>query len=333
MAVDLIDKFIEFKSLNRGRSPRTCEVYRLVLNRFKAFMGDKPVETATSDDLVVFAGPWLHKQGIKPGNRRIHVVDIREFFTWLKQSGVIKRNPALQLQAPAPAKKTPRIITLENAERLMWGPDVSTFKGLRDSTMIALLIGCGIRASGLVNLNESHIIYDRIDNKVRLLIKVLEKGEKERKVPVPQEADLLLRMYLEHPDFKEIDRDLPNEDRVLFVSLTNRTIPAHEFVGNKRRLNRRAVWSIIKHYGQLLGIPEDQIHPHALRHLYGTELAEDDVDLLVRQNLMGHADPKNTKIYTNLAMRKLTRESDRANPLAKMNTPVTDLIKKLERNS
>ncbi|MCB5187413.1 tyrosine-type recombinase/integrase [Methylobacillus caricis] len=331
MSNDVIDRFLEYKLVNQKRSARTGEVYKLVLSRFQVFMGNKSLHTATSDDLVAFAGPWLHKQGVKPGNRRIHVVNIREFFSWMKKTGLIKRDPALMLQAPSQAKRIPRIITLENAERLMWAPDVSTFKGLRDSAMIAMLIGCGLRASGLVSLNESQLIQDRIDDRIRLLIRVTEKGDKERKVPLPQEADLLLRMYLEHPDLKDIDRALPDGDRVLFVSITNRTVPAHEFIGEKRRLNRKAVWSVIKRYGQLLDIPEDQIHPHALRHLFGTELAEDDVDILVRQNLMGHADPKNTKIYTNLAMRKLTRESDRANPLTKMKTPVSDILKRLEK--
>jgi site-specific recombinase XerC len=96
-------------------------------------------------------------------------------------------------------------------------------------------------------------------------------------------------------------------------------------------MNRRAVTKLFAKYGKELDIPKEQMHPHALRHLFGAELAESDVDLLVRQMLMGHEDPKSTKIYTNLAVRKLARESDRANPLAKIKTPVSDLLKRLQQ--
>ena len=117
-------------------------------------------------------------------------------------------------------------------------------------------------------------------------------------------------------------------DQVLFVSTRNRTVPPHEYHGERRRLRRQAVVAMVKRHGK--GIPEEQLHPHALRHLYGTELREDDVDLITRQRLMGHADPKTTAIYDHLAMRKVTRDVDRANPLAKIRTPASDLLKQLK---
>jgi len=221
-------------------------------------------------------------------------------------------------------------MTLASAEKLMWGPDFSTFEGVRDGAMIALLVGCGLRVTGIVRLNEGDIVQDEVGGKVRMIIKVKEKGDKERRLPIPPEADLLLRLYLEHPDLKDIPRALPNGDQVLFVTTRNRTVPAHEYNGDRRRFNRRSVLQMIKRYGERAGIPEDQLHPHAIRHLYGTELIEGDVNLLNAQKLMGHADPKSTEIYTHTAMRMLTKEVDRANPLAKMRTPVSQLLKQLK---
>lgn len=328
---DLIESFIDYKRVNEGRSVRTEEIYRLVLRRLFIFLEGKNPRQVSQDDLLAFTGPWLHKSGIGATNRRLHVTAVRSFYNWLTSTGQIKADPASALPVPKLGKKIARVMTLGNIEKLMWGPDFSTFEGVRDAAMIALLAGCGLRVSGLVNLNESNLVQDQIDGHDRLVLKVVEKGNKERRIVLPMEADLLMRVYLDHPDLKDVPRQLTDGDRVLFVTLRNRNIPAHEYVGDSRRFNRRTVLMMIKKYGTRAGIPEDQLHPHALRHLYGTELAEDDVDLLIRQQLMGHADPKSTAVYTNLAMRKLTREADRANPLAKIRTPVSDLLKQLKK--
>ena len=195
--------------------------------------------------------------------------------------------------------------------------------------MMGLLIGCGLRASGLVNLNDNCVIEDEVDGNVRLMLKVREKGDKERLLPIPPEADMLLRLYMAHEDLKQINRLLPDGNKVLFVSVKNRTCSADEYHGEKRRLNRRAVLQMVAKHGQRVGIPDDQLHPHAMRHLFGTELIEGDVNIINAQKLMGHVDAKSTEIYVHTARRKLTREVDRANPLGKMNTPVSALLKQL----
>lgn len=328
---DLIDGFISFKIHNRGRSKRTGELYRLVLNRYEGFLEGRDPLVATQDDVLFFCGLWLHKQGINPVNRHTYVSAIREFYKWLTETRRIAASPAAAVPYPSVGFKIPRAMSMENAEKMLWAPDFNTFAGVRDGAMIALLLGCGLRVSGLVNLNLSNVTEEIIKDDRRLVLRVLEKGDRERRIPVPPQAALMLRVYMEHPDLKVIDRTLPKGDQVLFVSLRNRSCPPHEYRGENRRLNRRALLDLMDKYGEQAGVPVDQRHPHAMRHLYGTELAEEDVDLLIRQRLMGHADPKSTQIYTNLALRKMTQESDRANPLSKMNTPVTDILKRLKR--
>jgi integrase/recombinase XerD len=328
---ELIASYLDFKLHNDGCSARTVEVYGLALQRLMLYFDKRDPLKATHDDLILFTGIWLHKKGLKdPVSRRTHISAVRGFYSWAHENKHIPNNAAAGVPYPRSGRKIPRVMSLANAEKLMWAPDFGTFEGVRDGAMLAVLMGCGLRANGLVSLNESDVIEDELDGQVRMLLKVREKGDKERKLPVPVEADLMLRLYLEHPDLKEIDRTLPNGDRVLFVSVRNRTIPEHEYIGENRRLNRRAVNNMMARYGQALGIPDAQLHPHALRHLYGTELTEDDVSLLNTQLLMGHEDGKSTKIYTHTAMRKLIREVDRANPMAKMRTPVTDLLKQLK---
>ena len=88
---------------------------------------------------------------------------------------------------------------------------------------------------------------------------------------------------------------------------------------------------MMRKHGEDAGIDTAQLHPHALRHLYGTELIESDVSQSITQDLLGHADPKSTKIYVHLATRKLFHEVDRANPLSKIKSPVSDLLGRLDK--
>lgn len=327
---DLIENFLEFKRHNRGRAERTLQIYRHALEQLLAFVGEKDLLEVTQDELVAFTGPWLAKRGIVATSRRPYIAAVRQFYQWLYQQRQIEHNPATAVPYPKTGGRLPRVITLANTEKLMWAPDFNTFEGVRDGAMLALLAGCGIRVSGLVRLNVSHVVDQVVEDKPRLFIRVIEKGDKERLVPVPPEADLQLRVYMEHPQLKEIDRTLPDGGHVLFVSVRNRTCPPAEYRGERRRLNRRAVLEMIGKYGRQHGIPEEQLHPHALRHLYGTELTEGNVHILVQQQLMGHIDPKSTEIYTHLAMRKLVHEVDRANPLSKIRTPTSDILKRLK---
>ncbi|MBU1978163.1 MAG: tyrosine-type recombinase/integrase [Gammaproteobacteria bacterium] len=326
---NLIESFLSYKQHNDGRSVRTVKAYGDALARLVEFFGERDPLLATPGDLDVFAGIWLHKRGVEAISRRPYVSAVREFYKWLEAAGHTKSNQASGLAYPKHGRKIPRVITLANAERLMWAPDFSTFEGVRDGAMLAVLMGCGLRVTGLVTLNEGDLGRRELDGEIRLVLKTCEKGDRERLVPVPREAELLLQLYLEHPDLKGIDRTLPNGDRVLFVSTMNRMCLPHEYIGERRRLSSWAVRDTIQRHGKRAGIPQEQLHPHALRHLYGTELAESDIDLLTRQDLLGHEDPKSTAIYTHLAMRKKMQVVDRANPLGKMRTPVSELLKHL----
>lgn len=327
---DLVEGFLEYKRHNRGRSERTVQIYRRALDLMVECVGQKDLKSISQDELVAFTGPWLAKRGIIAQSRRPYVAAVRQFYQWLYMRREIERNPSTGVPYPQSGQKLPRTISLANTESLMWAPDFNTFEGVRDGAMMALLVGCGIRVSGLVKLNVSDVIDELVNEQPRLFIRVIEKGDRERLVPVPAEADLQLRIYMEHPDLKEIDRELPGGDKVLFVSLRNRSCPPVDYRGARRRMRRAAVFEMVRKHGRSKGIPDEQLHPHALRHLYGTELAEADVNILVHQQLMGHSDPKSTQIYTHLAKRKLVMEVDRANPLAKMRTPTSDILKRLK---
>lgn len=329
-----IDAWMTHLEAARGRRPRTLESYRMALAKLQEFLaGEKPLVQATAAELEAFAGIWLHKRGVVAQSRKPYVSALRGFFAFAEARGWLRSDPAAELQHPKTGKPLPEALSLASAEKLMWAPDLNTMIGLRDATILALLMGCGIRVGGLCAMNEGDLRNVEVDGKTRLVIRVTEKGEKERMLPVPREAEMLLRIYLDHEELKPFDRNVVDRqgrpDKVLFVQTVNSHCPVHEWRGDRLRLSRHAVWRIIQRHGEKAGVPAQERHPHAFRHLFGVELAEDNVDLLTRQDLLGHSDPKSTAIYTAMSMRRRTKVLDASGPLAKMKSPVSEVLKRL----
>ncbi len=330
----LIDDWLQWLQHGRNRSPRTIEIYSLAMKRLQEFMPGRPLLDYTSVELQAFCGIWLHNKGIVAKGRVPYISAVKGFYKWAVSAGHTKRHLASGIEQPKTGRKLPNLITLANAEKLMWGPDLDTFIGIRDAAMMALLMGCGLRVGGLVALNESNLSMTQVDKQPRMVLKVMEKGRKERLLPVPKEAEMLLRVYLAHEDLAGIDRDIPTkdgmpQDKVLFVSVRSTQVTADLHRGERRRLTRKAVHDMLQKYGRRLGIPKDQLHPHAMRHLYGTELVEENVHMESVQGLMGHADVKTSFLYVHLAARRKFGDVDKASPLAKINTPVSELLRRL----
>jgi site-specific recombinase XerD len=326
---ELVAAWCEWMAYNKGRTQGTVAKYRGYLVRLASHYEGRLLLELEQQELEVFAGAVSVKAGLSGRSRRALVSAIRGFYKWAQRAGEIRHNPAGDLPYPQAPRTLPLPISLENAERLIWAPDLDTFKGLRDAALFAMLVGCGMRLSGLVGLNQEYLVASEQRGDLRFLVRLKEKGDHERLVPVPRDAQLLLTAYLGHPDLDKIDRQVQG-GRVLFVSVYAPRIPPADYRGERRRLTPRGVRYLLGFYGRRLGVPKDQLHPHAMRHLYGAELAEGDVDLIFRQALMGHKDPKSTQIYSHVAQRKLFDISDRSNPLARMRTPVSDLLESLK---
>lgn len=329
-----IEAFLLHLEASRGRRPRTLEAYRLALLRLREFLGgEKRLWEAQAVELEAFSGIWLHKRGVVARSRKPYVSALKGFFAWAGGAGLCKAGAAAQLLHPKVGKPLPHSLSLASAEKLMWAPDLNTFTGVRDAAMLALLMGCGLRVSGLVGMDEGDLRNAQIEGQTRLVARVVEKGQKERMLPVPREAEMLLRVYLDHEALKALDRNVLDAkgqpDKVLWVATVNSKVPAHERRGNHLRISRQAVWRMIQRYGEQVGVPAEERHPHAFRHLFGVELAEDEVDLVTRQDLLGHSDPKSTAIYSAMSMRRRTKVMDRSGPLSKVRTPVSEILKRM----
>ncbi|HFD81017.1 MAG TPA: recombinase XerD [Gammaproteobacteria bacterium] len=334
MVNNLIDAWLAYKLHNEGRSEATVRKYRGYLERLVRFLdaeGRPGLLEASTDDLEAFAGLHAHKEGLSPRSRIALVAALKGFYRWARKKGLRPDDPAEDVPHPVAGRRLPIPLASRNAQKILREPDLDTFEGVRDCAMLMVLIGCGLRVSGLVGLNESALQLVEIDGKEWMVIKVREKGKKERLIPAPHDVRYILHAYLGHPGLAEIDRTLPDGDRVLFVSVNNRLIPPHEYHGEARRIRARSVHEMIQKYGKRAGIPEDQLHPHAMRHLFGVELAEHGVDPLLRKALLGHERVETTEIYSHLAMRHLAQVMDRANPFNTIETPFTRLVRELER--
>ncbi len=330
---DHVETWLERKLMNEARSPATVSKYRGYLVRLRDYLvNEQQVDLleADADMLLDFSGLFMHKQGLSPRSRRALVAAVRGFYAWALKQGLVTIDPARDIDYPNAGRKLPDVAQLQTLEKLIMAPDINTLKGIRDCAMLAVMAGCGLRRGGLCRLNESNLVWTRLEEKQRLLVRVTEKGERERIIPAPDDVFLLLRAYLGHKDLAAIDRTLEDGDQVLFVSLNNRMLTEDKYHGEARRISPRSVDDMIKAYGRKLNLPKKELHAHAFRHAFGTQLAEDGVSLREIQDLLGHEDPKTTEIYTRLATQRLARTVDQSNPLAKIRTPVKELVNILE---
>ena len=327
---ELINLFLQHLEVSRGRAAGTVDAYRRHLERLQGYLDQlgKSFLSATEEDIEGFAGLHLHDRGITPRSRRVPIASIRTFYQWLQKRGAITANPAESLTYPKVGRSLPGVMSLQQAEAICIQPNLETFTGVRDLAMISLLMGCGLRVSGLVALNQGDLVpdADAKGNPIAAL-RVREKGGNERLVPIPNEAFIAMRAYLGHQYLKDVDRSTDDGDQVLFINVSNGRKKAHERYGEARRLTVSSVQRMIWKYGEKAGIPKEQCHPHALRHLYGTELTEEGTDTLVIQQLMGHKSVESTKLYVHTSARRLREAVTAGNPLAKINTPMKDLAR------
>lgn len=330
---DHVATWLDRKLMNEGCSPATIDKYRGYLLRLDEYLrSEHQVDLlgADPDHLLTFTGLHMHRAGLSPRSRQALVAAVKGFYRWALRQHLVTKDLVVDLEYPKAGRKLPNVAQLETIERLLMAPDLDTLQGVRDVTMMAMLAGCGLRRGGLCSLNESNLIWTNLSGKRRLIVRVTEKGNRQRDIPAPNDVWLLVRAYLGHPELAAIDRSLPDGDQVLFVSLNNRMVSPDQYHGETRRISARSVDDMIKSYGRKLGLPDKQLHAHAFRHAFGTQLAEDGTSLREIQDLLGHVDIKTTEIYTRLATERLAKTVDSSNPLAKIRTPVRGLENILE---
>jgi len=284
-------------SLQQGNaSPHTIKAYTGDLGNFAKYVGPRGWKTI---DHVTIRGflSHLYEKGLGKTSVARSLAAVRSLFRWLAQEGVVEQNPAALVATPKLPKKLPRVPTIEEMNALLDGPmpEVASFPE-RDRLMFELLYGCGIRNSELTGVNLEDI---RLSAEAVL---IRGKGKKERYVPFGDSVKNALAGYL------------PVRQQLLAGSRKG----TQALLVNQRggRLTTRSVGRIVKKIAVAKGLSPD-VHPHTLRHAFGTHLLEEGADLRAIQEMLGHERLSTTQRYTQLSMKQVMTVYDQTHPRAK----------------
>jgi integrase/recombinase XerC len=280
----------------RNASIHTIKAYGGDLDEFSAYAGSRSWKQI---DHVTIRGflSHLYEKGLGKTSVARGLAAVRSLYRWLAQEGVVEQNPAALVSTPKLSQKLPRVPTIEEMNSVLDGnmPEVAAFPE-RDRMMFELLYGCGIRNSELIGINLEDI---RLSAEAIL---IRGKGKKERYVPFGDSVKIALAAYL------------PARQRRL--AECKKKSPALLINRRGGRLTTRSVGRIIKKIAVAKGLSPD-VHPHTLRHAFGTHMLEEGADLRAIQEMLGHERLSTTQRYTQLSIKHVLQVYDQTHPRAK----------------
>ncbi len=260
------------------------------LAEFSAGRG-RPVESLEPGELEAFVRQQM-SAGLSPRSVARGVAAVRGLYRFLVVEGRLERSPADDLRPPRAWPALPKCLSVEQVDALIAQPDVATPRGLRDRALIELLYATGMRVSELVAVRTSDLHLDEH------YLTCLGKGNKERLIPVGEQASAWIRRY-------------QRDGRPALVR--GRHSPRLFVNARGGALTRVGFWKILKEYGRRAGLPAS-LSPHVLRHSFATHLLERGADLRAIQLMLGHRDLSTTQIYTHVLEARLREIYDRYHP-------------------
>jgi len=280
----MIVRFLDAVWMERGLSPNTLAAYRADLTALSRWLRQRgtALDRTSRNDLLAFIA-WRVETGARPRSTARQLSSFRRFFRHLVREGVIKEDPTAQIAMPKIGRSLPRSLTEAQVESLLNAPQTSDPLGHRDRTMLEVLYATGLRVSELVNLKYNQI------NTNQGVIRIMGKGNRERLIPLGEEAVRWLTDFVRAP-----------RSEILLDRTTDYLFPTRR--GD--RMTRQAFWHIIKRYARKAVI-DKELSPHTLRHAFATHLLNHGADLRVVQMLLGHSDLSTTQIYTHVARERM----------------------------
>jgi len=282
----LIEQFLDALWMEHGLSQNTLSAYRNDLASLAQWLGSQHSQliSAQQGELQGFLACRFEQGGKNRSAARL-LSSMRRFYVWLLRERRIQIDPVALIEAPKPEQPLPRSLSEAQVEALLLAPDINQPLGLRDRAMLEMLYATGLRVSELIGLQFSQVSIDPG------MVRVMGKGNKERLVPLGEEAIDWLQNYIGNARADLMARHPPCN--ALFV--TNRG----------RGMSRQAFWYLLKRYALQAGINPELLSPHTLRHAFATHLLNHGADLRVVQMLLGHSDISTTQIYTHVAKQRL----------------------------
>jgi integrase/recombinase XerD len=287
----LIEQFQDALWMEQGLSDNTLYAYGSDLKQFASWLKHKSLLDTQAADVSTYLAVKFQQGASARSSARL-LSSLRRFFAFLVRRGAMAEDPCARIEAPHVGRRLPATLSEEDVEQLLAAPECSTPLGLRDRAMLELLYATGLRVSELVGLRIEQI------NFRQGAIRVVGKGDKDRLIPMGEEAVTWLESY-KNTARKEILGPRQTDD--LFV--TQRA----------SAMTRQAFWHIIKRCAKKAGIKKP-LSPHTLRHAFATHLLNHGADLRVVQLLLGHSDLSTTQIYTHIARERLKELHARFHP-------------------
>lgn len=290
----MIDTYLQYLRAVRRMAPNTLESYARDLGQLAAFAEGRGVALDAIDrrDLEAFVRSQM-ASGLSPRSVARVVASVRGFYKFTTVEKKLPRNPAEDLQSPRAWTTLPKFLSLEEVDRLLAQPDVTTPRGLRDKALIQVLYATGLRVTELVSLRAGDL------NLEEGYLTCIGKGDKQRMVPLGHEAIEWVRRYLRDGRPALLRK---KSSPWLFVNARD-----------GGALSRVGFWKVLKAYGSGAGISRE-LSPHVLRHSFATHLLDRGADLRMIQVMLGHADLSTTQIYTHVLEARLRAVYDKFHP-------------------
>ncbi|MDH4126837.1 MAG: site-specific tyrosine recombinase XerD [Gammaproteobacteria bacterium] len=281
---ELVDKFLDAIWMERGLSQNTLGAYRADLMTLGRSLSEqkKSIDSADKSDLLAFIAGRV-EGGAKPRSTARQLSSFRRFFRYIMREGLRNSDPTADIEMPRIGRSLPKTLSEDEVEALLLAPNTDEPLGHRDRTMLELLYATGLRVSELINLKQSQVNFNQG------VIRIVGKGDRERLIPLGEEAQRWLRDFIDGPRME-----------ILLERQTDYLFPTRR--GD--RMTRQAFWHIIKRYAEKAGVRK-KMSPHSLRHAFATHLLNRGADLRVVQLLLGHSDLSTTQIYTHVARERL----------------------------
>lgn len=292
---EIIDAFIEAMWLESGLSENTLSAYRSDLQRFVRFLSsEKTIDNllqVSESNIQAFLAV-LMGAGSKASSSARSLSTLRRFYRYQVRQNQMQVDPCAQVLSPKGGRALPRAVSEAQVEALLNAPDINTALGLRDRAMLETLYATGLRVSELVRLTLLEINLDLG------LLRIIGKGNKERLVPLGEQA---------------IDWIIKYQASARFDLLAEAQCDAMFVTARGKGMTRQAFWYLVKKHALSAGI-SFSLSPHTLRHAFATHLLNHGADLRSVQMLLGHADLSTTQIYTHIAMERLQGMHERHHP-------------------
>jgi integrase/recombinase XerC len=310
----LVDDYLRVLANERGASKHTLRAYQRELHGFAAFVAgrygnDQAVDSIEHTQIRAYLGT-LYDRGLSKASAARALAAVRSWFKWLARAGYVEKNAASLVATPRLPKHLPRVPSIEQMNRVVDSVDKDAASWpARDRAILEMLYGCGIRNAELTGLDLNDIYW------ANEAILVRGKGQKQRYVPLGDAAAQALRAYIAERTARIAAQGKAKGSATpaLFLNLQLRGLGKP---GGEARLTVRSVGRIVKRIAILRGLSAD-VHPHTLRHAFGTHLLEEGADLRAIQELLGHERLSTTQRYTQLTTAQLTVVYDRTHPRAK----------------